>query len=190
MIDIARQSTEHEDLPPTRARRPALRLRRVVLGAVIGTVVAAVCWLIAVVIIFRDPLPTLTQARLDEAVERWHDHGPASYRLELSLSGNQVAHIQLEVQDGDVTEITYNGRPPRQRRVGEYWTVPSQFDMIQRELSGADDPQRGFGAPPDSTVVIKAEFDPAYGYPKRYRRHVLGTATEIAWTVTRFEPLP
>jgi hypothetical protein len=46
-----------------------------------------------------------------------------------------------------------------------------------------------FNSPRASEMIIRAEFDPKYGYPRQYDRVVLGTDFEIHWKVTRFEPL-
>jgi hypothetical protein len=73
--------------------------------------------------------------------------------------------------------------PPR--RTWEYWTIPEQFAMLQRELTG--EPQQLFGVAERSQVILHAEFDPQTGYPRRYRRQVLGADQEIHWEIVKFE---
>jgi hypothetical protein len=38
-------------------------------------------------------------------------------------------------------------------------------------------------------MVMWTEFDPEFGYPKKYDRAVLGADFEVHWRVTRFNPL-
>jgi hypothetical protein len=136
----------------------------------------------------RDSLPSLTRAAYESAARRWEAKGPASYTLDLTLQGRQPSQIHIEVHRGEVTAMTRDGVEPRQRRTWDYWSVPGQFDTIDRELEMAADPQSTFRASAGA-VVQQAEFDPTYGYPRRYRRIVLGNDLEIEWQVTRFEPL-
>jgi Family of unknown function (DUF6174) len=155
------------------------------LGGVAGLLVTVAIgiWL------FRDPLPALTPERLVAADKLWREQGPANYDLDLKLSGGQTGLIHIEVRDGEVTAMTRNGRTPEQRRTWDYWSVENQLDALGQELESARNPERAFGVASASSVVLRAEFDPRYGYPRIYQRIVLGQLSELRWEVTSFVPV-
>jgi hypothetical protein len=146
------------------------------------TVILLIAWLRR-----GTPLPTLDEAALDRAETLWDEEGPASYDLDLMIRGERPGPVHIEVRSGEVTAMTRDGVAPRQRRTWEYWTVPSQFDMMRRDLVGALDPAEGFNVPPDARVIMRARFDPQYGYPAHYQRSIPGTHNEVEWEITRFE---
>ncbi len=134
-------------------------------------------------------MPRLTQAAYDQAARLWDEHGPASYDLDLELEGNRPGKIHVEVRDGQVVHMTRDGVEPKQERTWFYWSVPGQLDTIAEELEMARDPAQSFDSPKATQVVIWGEFDPYYGYPKRYDRVVLGTNFEIHWKTISFRDL-
>ncbi len=82
-----------------------------------------------------------------------------------------------------------DGVEPKQKRTWYYWSVPGQLDTIEQELEMAQDPANSYGTPSASGTVLWAEFDPKYGYPRKFDRIVLGADQEVHWRVTRFEPI-
>lgn len=170
--------------PHRRARPPALAL-----GCLLGAVAAGVGLLVVIAITGRDPLPRLTRETLDAAVARWLQAGPANYDLDLVLTGAQTGNLHIEVRDGDVIKMTRDGKAPVQRRTWDFWSVPNQIAMMDEDLVAAEsDPQRAFGVADRGQIVLQAEFDPVLGYPRRYRRQVLGTSNTIEWRVMQFTP--
>lgn len=166
------------------------RLRRIlaVLGGVVLGSLACLLAFVAMFVARRESLPPLTRAAYEAALERWQAHGPASYELDVVLEGRQPGRIHVEVRRGQVTRMTRDGIQPSQQRTWDYWTVPGQFDTLDRELEMAANPQASFNARPGS-VIQQAAFDPTYGYPLHYRRFVLGTDFEVDWQVTAFHKL-
>ncbi len=187
MIDRRRDTTPDEPPPqktvPVRRRRNTTRL---LLGFFGGAVVALVGGVIAMVLIYRDPMPALTDETLASAKAHWAESGIDDYSLEVEILGRQPGVVKLKVLDGQPVEMTRDGRVPDQRRTWAAWTVPSQFDMLATELQGKQDPVQGYNAPAGSQVVLKAEFDPKLGYPLHVRRQVLGTELNVEWRVTKF----
>lgn len=155
------------------------------MGGSCGAVVAVVL----AVALLRDTTPVLTRPAFDAAVARWKEHGPADYDLDVVVQGNQPGRIHVEVRGGAATAMTRDGVTPSQRRTWDYWTVPGQFDMIQIELDNQSDPRGQFAGASGSQLVLWAEFDPRYGYPRRYHRVLLGGQQEMRWEVTRFQPI-
>jgi hypothetical protein len=171
----------------TPARSGRLRLRPLIFGLLAGVSVAAVVTLAGLFFLARGTTPQVTEESLAAAMARWDEHGPRSYRLELLVSGSRGGPVLVEVRDGEAVSLTRDGRTPA-RHTWEYWTVPGQFEAIELELTG--DPQAMFGVPSRSDVILRAEFDPQLGYPRKYQRHVLGKSLEIGWEAVRFERLP
>ena len=161
---------------------------RLVLGFTLGAVIGGGIWLVVLTLVYRDAMPPLTPERLEQARALWEKNGPDSYEMELVIQGRQPGTVFIEVRDDQVVRMTRDGHTPRQRRTWEYWRVEGQFDTLARDLRSAERPDKGFGAPAGSRVILRAEFDKKYGYPRRYRRVVSGTDLNVEWKVTRFTP--
>lgn len=189
MIDRAHTDDDQDAPAVTAPLRRRTRRSSVIVGVVSGALLTLVSAVIIAVVLYRDPLPLLTAQSLAVAEQRWRDAGPKSYRLSVEILGRQPGVVELTVRDGEVTEMTRDGRAPEQRRTWAAWTVPSQFDMLHLELEHEKNSEQGYGAPRGSQAIVKAEFDPKYGYPRRVRRQVLGANLDMEWRVTRFTPL-
>lgn len=178
---------ESRDAPAGNVRR--VRPAALMLGIAAGLAVALVV-ILAVAILFGDSTPRLTEALYEAAVARWDANGPASYDLDLELTGNRPGKIHVEVRDGQVVRMTRDGVEPKQERTWYYWSVLGQLDTIGQELEMGRDPAQSFNSPAATEMVMWAEFDAKFGYPLKYDRVVLGTNFEIHWKVTRFEAVP
>lgn len=165
------------------------RRSTLIVGGVIGAALFLIGAVIVYAMLYRDPLPLLTVKELNRAEKRWAEQGPSSYRLSVEIFGRQPGVVELTVENGEAVAMTRDGRAPDQRRTWSAWTVPSQFDMLHLELGNQEDHEHGYGAPPGSQAVVKAEFDAKFGYPIRVRRQVMGANLDMEWRVTRFEPL-
>jgi hypothetical protein len=161
-------------------------LKPLACGIAAGIALAGLVTLVLLFFFARGSTPPLTEEALLAAVERWEAHGPASYRIELVVSGTRSGPVELEVRDGEPVRLLRDGRAPA-RHTWDFWTVPGQLEAMQTELTG--DPGVLFGVPDRSHVILRAEFDPQLGYPRQYERQVLGKAVEIGWQVLRFQPL-
>ena len=177
---------------PLASARPHKKwpLSRLVARLALGAIKGAAILLILITIVFRETMPELTPERLAAAQRLWEQQGPRSYDEDLVISGRRPGTVHIEVRDGTVTAMTREGHTPRQRRTWEYWRIESQFDTMAQDLDSAEHPTTGFGAPQGSRAVLRADFDPKYGYPRRYQRIVLGTDLNVEWETTHFRPLP
>ena len=169
-------------------RRAGRRRRPILLGIGLGAVVALVV-AAALVIAKRPNEARLTEADYEAAMAGWDEKGPASYDVDVELSGKRPGTIHVEVRDRQVTHMIRDGVEPRQRRTWDVWSVPGMFDTLGQELENARNPAASFNTPAASQMVMWAEFDVKYGYPRRYDRVVLGADFEVHWRVTRFEPI-
>ena len=118
-------------------------------------------------------MPEITRADLEAAEKKWAATKPAGYDMDITILGRQPGLVHIEVRGGAVTKMTRDGVTPAQSRTWEYWTVPEQFETIQQDFDSSET-VGGFGAAPGSQTILKADFDPHYGYPRRYQRFVLG----------------
>lgn len=189
VLNDSDQTPAPSDIPA--AEPPGkLTARSIVLGLALGLSVTLAIGLVAAVWLLRDPMPRVSAESLEAAIRRWDEAGPGSYRLQVELSGSQQGAIHIEVHDEQVVAMTRDGVAPSQRRTWDYWSVPSQLEMIAQDLDSAEDPEAAFGVSSRSQVVMKADFDPRFGYPRVYQRAILGTGSELRWEITSFEVLP
>jgi hypothetical protein len=133
-------------------------------------------------------LPPFDEAALQAARLRWDERGPASYDLDLEVRGAQPGTVHVEVRDGVPTASTRNGRPTPER-TWDVWTVPGQFETLEREVEFAENPQQEMQAPRGARLWPRCEFDPEFGFARHYHRHATGGAPDMSWEITRFEPV-
>lgn len=152
--------------------------RRFAAGAALGTAVALGA--VAVVLLYRmrGTTPRLTPEAFAAARENWRPRGPRDYELTIVQTGARTGTIEVVVRDGEVTRMTIDGLAPTQKRTWYYWSVPGMFDVVERDLDSA----------PTEQLVLRAEFDPQFGYPRKYERVALRTRQQSGWEVVRFEP--
>jgi hypothetical protein len=62
------------------------------------------------------------------------------------------------------------------------------FDMLERDIQIASNPQQEIQAPPGSKWWLRCEFDPMFGYPAIYHQVVTGGGPEVFWQVIDFQP--
>lgn len=140
----------------------------------------------AVQVFLVDRIPEMTETTVTAALEQWEAVGPASYDLDVTIGGAQPGVVHVEVRNGAVTVATRDGLATPEWTKGE-WAVPGQFEMLERELEFAKDPEGTMQAPPGAQIWPRCEFDPKLGYPRRYHRFVTGGAPEVFWTTTLTE---
>jgi hypothetical protein len=147
--------------------------------------IAVVIGLLQVFVVQR--IPELSEARLQAAQTLWEAQGPGSYNMDLEIRGAQPGTVHMEVRDGNVVAMTRDGRSPPER-TWDVWSVPGQFDTLQRELEMAEDPQHEMEVAAGTKLRLLCEFDGQLGFPRRYHRYSTGVAPEVFWRVTAFEP--
>jgi hypothetical protein len=172
-------------MPPAAKYR---RLRLTLLAGLLGAGLAILVGIVVLMWLARDSVPPLSESDLTAAEERWRQNGPGSYDATIRITGTRAGEVRYEVRDGEVVAMQRDGVSPAQRRTWDAWTVPNLFDTVHTEIEAAETPERGFGAPPDARVILRAEFDDQYGYPVRYERHVLGTELAMGWEFIDFQP--
>lgn len=166
---------------------PGARFSRIALAGalLLGLVLAA---FVTIKLLTAERLPELTPDTLSAAEQQWEEKGPSNYDLDLIIEGAQPGVVHVEVRNGVTTAMQRDGRSPSQRRVWDVWTVPGMFDTIEREFDLAADPVHEMDASANARVVLRAAFDPKFGYPARFHRVVFGGGPEVYWRVLSFQP--
>ena len=173
--------------------QPARRttLRRFLLWSLAGAAAGAVATLIVLGTIARDPTPRLTPEIFAAARKRWDAAAPANYDVEVRVSGPQAATYRAEVRGGEARSAWRNGRPLSGVRTLGTWSVPGMFSTIGRDIEAIERRAAGRAPPGAPELILKAQFDPQYSFPQRYRRIEWGsrkgsTAVTVTWEVTEF----
>ncbi len=167
--------------------RPAIPFTPLVI-VVVGLVGLALGTTFSLGLFEVERLPRMTPETLASAEKLWAEKGPRGYNIDITIEGAQPGVVHVEVREGVVTAMQRDGLAPQERRTWDYWAVPGMLGELQRELQLATDPQHEMNLLAGATVDARAEFDPIYGYPARYRRIVHGTGPEVYWKVTNFKP--
>jgi hypothetical protein len=161
--------------------------RRALVAGLLFVILAIVGTVVVLQLLFVNRIPELTEADLDDAERLWARTGPASYDMDLVIRGAQPGSVHIEVRNFEVTKMTRDGRAP-QRRTWDVWSVPGQFETLERELELAEDPVHEMQATQGTQLQLRADFDPKYGFPRQYHRYVSGGGPEVYWSVTSFTP--
>lgn len=164
------------------------RVTTAAMTALVMALLAIVLMLGLAYFAFAQRIPELTPEAFEDALAKWEQNGPASYTMDIKLSGTRPEDVHIEVTNGVPVAMTRGGNTPDQERVWSVWTVPGMFETIERELELADDPEREMQAAEGTKLWLRCKFDPTYGYPAIFHRAIRGGGgPEVYWEVTRFE---
>lgn len=158
------------------------------LGILLGVAIG-LCGTIAVAVyLLRDPIPLLSKDAYESAVARWQEKKLEHYDMHVVFSGGQVGEYDVEVRGGKVTKLVRDGQPLQDRGAAwQLWTVPGMFEILEIDLARLDNPTPH---PAAGEVRISAEFDPEWGFPRRYRQIQLdGKQISSEWHITQFTPV-
>jgi hypothetical protein len=166
-------------------------LRRFLLWTLLGLCAGAIGTLVVLGIVSRDPTPALTEAIFNAAHERWQATAPPDYDITVKVSGPQAATYRAQVREGHARSAWRNGAPLASARTFGTWSVPGMFSTISRDVESIQRRAEGRAQPGAPELILKAEFDPQYSYPKRYQRIEWGSrrgsdAVTVSWEVVEF----
>src|SRR5262245_3673828 len=164
---------------------------RFLLWSLAGGGLGVAATLVVAAIVSRDPTPALTPALFDAAHERWKANPVADYDIEIRVTGPQPATYRAEVRGGQPAAAWRNGVPLPSARTFGTWSVPGMFSTISRDVEAIQRRAEGRAPPGAPGLILRAEFDPQYSYPKRYRRIEWGSrrgsdAVTVTWEVVEF----
>jgi Family of unknown function (DUF6174) len=133
----------------------------------------------------------VTPRAIRDARRTWERADLRDYDLEWISSGAQNAHYRVFVRGGEVQSVRTvlpDGREIEAHSAQpESFGVDGLFQVLEEELAQlrADRP---FGQPPGTTAVLRFDPDPRLGYPRSYRRDVVGAPKGIAIDVIGLVP--
>jgi hypothetical protein len=137
-----------------------------------------------------------------EARRTWQQAHIRDYDLEWRSTGPLSGHYLVYVRDGRVDAVRRVLETPREIKLNhgrkileahpgdpELYGVDGLFRVLEQELDAAqaDNP---FGAPQGSRVLLKFVPDEALGYPRTYRRDVIGSRAGLSLDVLRLDTHP
>lgn len=122
-----------------------------------------------------------TRARIDDYDLDWTSSGTNNAYYHVTVRGGRVRQLEQVLPDGRSVEL-HPGKP-------EYFGVDGLFLTMAEEHAqlGTDRP---FGQAKGSKAVLLFTPDPKYGYPRSYRRDVVGATLPVAIDVVKFVPNP
>lgn len=135
----------------------------------------------------------VTPRSVDKAKDRWERAGIRDYDLEWTSSGARGGHYLVTVRGGEVREVR-SVQPDGQEAVAKpgdksYYGVDGLFRVVEEEMTQLLE-DRPFGQPKGSRVLLKFVPDTRLGYPKHYRRDVVGGGRGLAIDVLRLDAKP
>ena len=135
---------------------------------------------------------TVTPEAIADARKVWTGAGMRDYDLEWMASGVSSAHYFVTVRGGEVRKVESVAPDGRKHELHpaepRFFGVDGLFTTIADELAQLKS-DRPFGQPKGTKVVMRFTPDPKLGYPRFYRRDVLGTTQGLAIDVVRLIPV-
>jgi hypothetical protein len=133
----------------------------------------------------------VTSQSIAAARALWNRAGIRDYELEWTASGMTDSHYVVTVRAGEVRKVEavardgqrFELKPPEPR----FYGVEGLFTTIADELAQLKT-DRPFGQPKGTAVVMRFTPDPKLGYPRWYRRDVMGTPQNLRLDVIRLTP--
>lgn len=171
--------------PPAKASA----MRQIVLFTLSSAAAAAIAVFIVLRIRNYDSTPDLTPDLFYAAQERWRSAAPSDYDIDARVTGSQPATYRVQVRGGQPIAAWRNGQPLGQRRTFGTWSVPGMFATIARDIEAVEKHASGKAERFTPRLTLRAEFDPKYSYPARYRRFEQWSPVEVQWEVTEFRVL-
>ena len=97
------------------------------------------------------------------------------------MRGGAVRSVEQLLPDGRTVEL-HPGEPKYYGVDGLFLTIADEYAQLRTDAP--------FGQAKGTKAVLRFSPDPKYGYPRSYRRDVLGTPMAVAIDVVRFVPDP
>ncbi|WP_406698756.1 hypothetical protein V5E97_07705 [Singulisphaera sp. Ch08] len=122
-----------------------------------------------------------SQAGIDDYDLDWTSAGTNNAYYRVTVRNGRVRRLEQVLPDGRTVEL-HPGKP-------EYFGVDGLFLTMAEEHAqlGTDRP---FGQAKGSKAVLLFTPDLKYGYPRSYRRDIVGATLPVAIDVVRFVPNP
>jgi hypothetical protein len=133
----------------------------------------------------------VTPEAIDQAKRLWAQAGIRDYDLDWTTTGLNNAHYLVSVQGAEVRRVEAiepdGGKVELHPGAPRFFGVDGLFLTIADELAQRKT-QNPFGQPSGTKVVMRFRPDPKLGYPRWYRRDVLGTPQAVTIDVIKLVP--
>ncbi|MGE3818868.1 MAG: DUF6174 domain-containing protein [Isosphaeraceae bacterium] len=133
----------------------------------------------------------VTDRSVAQARRIWERAAVTDYDLEWVSTSPSRSRYAVEVRGGQVrsvSSITPDGRRfPLKPAEPRFYGVDGLFLVIADELAQLQT-EAPFGRPKGTRAVLRFTPDPTYGYPRSYRRDVVGAPASLAIDVVTFAP--
>lgn len=133
---------------------------------------------------------------LAKARALWDGAKVRDYDLEWTTSGDQIGHYLVFVRGGSVKAIHAFVEDRKARKLREieikpgdpsYYGVEGLFKIIAEEQAQCAEGGSAFGGSNGAKMLLKFTPDAKLGYPRRYRRDVVGQPRRLALDVVRLD---
>ncbi|MCA9263278.1 MAG: hypothetical protein KDA60_05495 [Planctomycetales bacterium] len=131
-------------------------------------------------------VPALTPARFASAMQLWEEQGLENYEIAIQVEGRQPAIYEVTVENGEPVRALRNGQPLPAGPTRGTWSVPGMFSTIDYDVEAVAKRENDPEAAQTPRLILRAEFNPQWGYPAKYERLELMTQNAVRWQVTRF----
>ncbi len=135
----------------------------------------------------------VTAKSLEQARRLWSRAGIEDYDLEWESSGLNQAHYRVTVRGGRVRTVVMVQPDGQLTEVHpaepKFYSVEGLFITLAEELAQLKGPTP-FGRPKGTKAILRFTPDAKLGYPRSYRRDVVGASRGVAIDVVRFVPNP
>jgi hypothetical protein len=129
---------------------------------------------------------------LSAAKRLWAEKELRNYNLEWTSRGARQEHYAVYVREGEVRSVRSVDPAGAEFELHpadpSYFGINGLFRVIEEELAQALD-DRPFGMPKGTRLLQKWIPDPDYGFPRQYRRDVMGAIKGLAIDVILFQPV-
>ncbi len=151
---------DRDERPEARPSERAASGSRPAVAALVILAAIVVIWLV-----MRDSTPRLTREAFEAGRDRWRSAGVDEYSSTLTVHnpGQTGTTYRVDVRGGRVVRFTMNDR---EAPANEAYSMAGLFEILERELELAS----GRGPGSLEGAVLRAEFDPRYGFPRVYKR--------------------
>ena len=167
---------------PNVANRPVEKpARQLPWGIFVAGLVAISIVVGGVMFLRSSRLPLMSRTEFEAARALWDESNLSDYSITVQVKGMQPGIYEVGVENGIASSAKFDGRNLKRQRTFGTWSVTGMFDTLSRDLETNDK---------HDYLMLRAEFDPNFGFPTKYERIEMRTGVHDAlqWEVTTFNP--
>jgi hypothetical protein len=121
------------------------------------------------------------RTRIHDYTLEWTSAGRANAYYKVTVRNDEVRSVEQVLPDGRAI-LLHPGLPKYYGVDGLFLTIADEYAELAKDAP--------FGQPKGTKAVLLFTPDPTYGYPRSYRRDLVGSPLPLAIDVVRFTPEP